>query len=228
MPNVQKEWMNFSIVFVSAGITPGIYTPEYLLEKHIVDENWGWRVAGSNQLPELASVILYNQGKITLKIEKSKVTISEDVRSDGEIEASVLAQFAKNFLNASKHLAFVALGINFAYVVDDDNEDFLLDTFVLPDRIALGGHKISGLGMKFIFPYDGEGGALNLSLDRGVAKIVTPDSEVSHAGIIFQANFHRPFESPAGQADFGASLDSIGSNVKMLNEITDGIFGKNE
>jgi hypothetical protein len=210
-------WIDFSIVLVGVGISPNLYTSEYLIDKKVIDPDWNWKVTGSGGLPNLASLVTFNGGRVTIKVERTKVSFGESLFVDQKIDGK-LPEIVKRFLVLTKHLSFTGMGLNYTVVYPLENtKDFLLNKFIVEGKQKAGGIAANAVGLKLVYPIGGS--LLNLSIDEGGIETKIGDSENQIQGVVFQANFHHQYSAETDVSTITANLDEVVDNRNQLVEV---------
>lgn len=211
--------ISFTIVIVSPGLDPSQYSAEYFAKEKIVPDDF--KVSGRGGVANLAKVVLYKDGIYTIKAEPSRFTIEQNVASSEDpLDPAVVVSIARNFLEGHKHLNFTAMGVNFAAVLRNVSERFIIDHIVREELQTLGGYSLSGAGARLTFDVDDA--VLNLSLDSGGATVKKKGGVINEIeGLVFQANFHRPYRVEAETSAIVKDLNLVDSYRDALLRIID-------
>ncbi len=185
---INLKILNFAIVIVGTGFSPNNFNGDMLAEKEIVPLDW--KVLNNVSSP-IFSQIVYEKGKVNIRVEKNKITIADNFITDNKIENSKIAQVAKKLIQKHKHLSYTALGINFETVVPiEKTENYLKENFINPDKYGVGDNTVGQVSITMMYQLKG-GGMLNVVLDEGILGYKFEENAVEYKGILCNANFHR-------------------------------------
>lgn len=180
--------LEFSIVVVGQDCNPTILNPDFLKHREIVQEEWGWKVAGPAITTPPFATVSYDSG-VTIKVDPTRFQVSDNENA-GDIGQSKAIEVAKRYIAVLPHVRYTGVGINFRILAElNDPEAFLKERFLKSGPWSQESNPLLGINLTFVYPY--EDGRLNISL-QGSA-LVRPEGEKAEKiqGVLAHANYHR-------------------------------------
>lgn len=215
--------LGFSIVIVGAGFSPNNFDGDMLAEKEIVPNDWNWKVSNNVSTPILSQIV-YEEGKVNIRVEKNKITIADNDIENNKVEHSKIAEIAKRLMQRQKHLTFTALGINFESIAILENfQGYLKSNFIKEDKILTKENTLDSVSVTLQYGLK-NGGILNLVLNEGTMGKQTDKETVEYHGIVCSANFHREFASNTDIALIISRLNHIKEDKQKLVNILKSII----
>lgn len=229
MPKKKTEVkiLGFTLVIVGAGFSPNNFNGDMLAEKEIVPNDWNWKVSNSVSTPIL-SQITYEEGKVSIRVEKNKITITDNTIDNNKVEDSKVAEIAKRLMQRQRHLTFTALGINFDTIAIIENfKGYLRSNFIKENKILSKENALDSVSITLQYGLK-NGGILNLVLDEGVMARQMDKETEEYNGIVASANFHRDFSSNTDNAIIFSRLNHIKEDKQKLKNILQSIIEQND
>lgn len=225
MPKNKKEvkLVGFSIVIVGTGFSPSNFDGDMLADKEIIPSDWNWKVF-NNLSSSILSQIVYELGKVSIRVEKNKITIADNYIENNKIENSKISEIAKRLIQRHKHLTFTALGINFESIVPlEDFKGYLTTNFIKDAKIKNGEIVVENVSITLRYALK-NGGLLNAVLEEGALGRQTDNETIEFNGIVCSANFHRDFTVNADTALIISQLNHIKEDKQFLIKILQSII----
>lgn len=225
MPKAKNDVkiIGYSIVIVGTGFSPNNFDGDMLADKEIIPSDWNWKVFNNVSTPILSQIV-YELGKVSIRVEKNKITIADNFVENNRIEASKIAQIARKLIQRHKHLTFTALGVNFESVVPLEAPDgYLKSNFIKDDKIKSGEYIADHVSITLRYGLK-NGGILNVILDEGLLGRQTDKENIEFKGIVCSVNFHREFALNSDVALIIAQLNYIKEDKQQLINILQSII----
>lgn len=185
----QLHLANSSVVLLNSENTPNIFSIDFLHESGIVPRDSD--IHKSIHLPQIAKVDFNDQYKFVAHGNRSMVRIDYDPTpeiDDEPLENDGVSEMAESLAQATKHMRYHALGINFQVVVPEASFSRIVDG--IPQ--GAGAVELQYEVMR-------EGVEVNITLKK-IQKVQGEGEQNPEYGILFDSNFHNDLDKEADLA----------------------------